>query len=142
MSKRLTQLIRMLEGLPAEKAEAILAGLRQRDPDLADQLAEHTLVFEDLRYADDKGMRALLEKTDRRDLYLALRGAGPAVLARVVDNLSTNAGAELKDALETMPPQRRRDVDRARTAMVAAGTRLRDEGKLVIERPGGGEEYV
>jgi len=132
----------MLEGLPPEKAELILAMLRKKDPELAEQLAEHTLSFDDLRYADDKGMRSVLEKIDRRDLYLALRGADKAVLERILENLSTQAGAELQDALTNMPLQRRRDVDRARTAMVSTAMQLRDEGKLMIVRPGKSDEYV
>ena len=142
MSKRLNQLLRMLEVLPPDKAEAILAGLRERDPELAAELAANTLTFDDLQYADDTGMCALLEKTDRRDLELALRAAPKPVLDRILANLSTNAGRTLVEALETMPPQRRRDVERARTAMISVGTRLRDEGQLIIERPTDGEKYV
>jgi flagellar motor switch protein FliG len=109
---------------------------------LAQQIADRTVTFDDLRFADDKGLRALLEKVDRRRLHVSLRGADDELLDRFLANLSQNAGAELTDALENAPPQRRSEVNKARTEIVKAATHLLNAGTLVLQRPGTREKYV
>jgi flagellar motor switch protein FliG len=142
MSKRLSQLARMLDGLPPDKAKALLKTLEERDPELAEKLAEGHVSFDDLRYADDRGMQTLLQKVDRRQLRLALRGADDAVHQRFIENLSRNAAAQLIDDIENMAPQRRRDIDAARDDIVRLALRLKKDGTLILQRPGSREEYV
>jgi flagellar motor switch protein FliG len=142
MLKRISQLARMLDGLPPDKAKALMKTLEERDPELAKKLAEGQFTFEDLRYADDRGMRALLQKVDRSRVRLALRGADDIVHQRFIDNLSKNAAAQLIDDIENTQPQRRSDVEAARADIMRQALQLKKDGALILQRPGSREEYV
>lgn len=133
MPDRISQIIKMLDGMTPDKQEALLAGLKQRDPQLAKRIAERHFGFDDLSRVDDGGMRALIAEVDRRVALLALRGADDAVLRRFVQNLSLNAGRQLVEDIEALGPQRRSDVELARRAVVRAAIALRDAGRLTLD---------
>lgn len=134
MPDRISHIIQMLDGLPPAKQQALIARLTARDPALARRLAERHFGFDDLQYADDRGMRALIADIDRRVVLFALRGVDDAVLQRFVQNLSMKAGQQLVEDIDAIGPQRRSDVEMARRTVVRAAIALRDAGKLSIER--------
>ncbi len=131
MPDRITQLITMLDGMTPSQQDALIARLKQRDPQLARRIAERHFGFDDLARADDGGMRALIAAVDRRVALLALRGADD-VLARFVANLSLRAGQRLVEDVAALGPQRRSDVELARRAVVRAAIALRDAGRLSL----------
>lgn len=133
MPDRISQIVKMLDGMAPAQQTALLAQLRQRDPGLAKRLAERHFGFEDLARADDRSMRTLIAKIDRRVGLLALRGADDAVLQRFVQNLSLKAGQQLVEDIDALGPQRRSDVEMARRTVVRAAIALRDEGRFALE---------
>lgn len=132
MPDRISQLITMLDGMTPSQQDALIARLKQRDPQLARRIAERHFGFDDLARADDRGMRALIADVDRRVALLALRGADDEVLARFVANLSMRAGQQLVEDVAALGPQRRSDVELARRTVVRAAIALRDAGRLSL----------
>ena len=133
MPDRISQLVKMLDGMTPRQQKALIDQLRRRDPRLAKRLAERHFGFDDLVRADDRGMRALIAAVDRRVALLALRGAEDVVVRRFVQNLSMTAGQQLVDDIEALGPQRRSDVEMARRTVVRAAIALRDAGKLNLD---------
>lgn len=133
MPDRISQIIKMLDGMTPTQQDALLAQLRQRDPQLARRIADRHFGFDALARVDDRGMRALIATVDRRVALLALRGADDGVLERFVRNLSATAGRQLVEDIEALGPQRRGDVEMARRTVARAAVRLRDEGRLSLD---------
>lgn len=142
MVDRITQLIRMLDGMGEAQQKTLLAGLARRDPALARRLRERQFAFDDLQHADDRGLQALIAKVDRRLALLALRGVDDAVLQAFVRNLSATAGRQLVEDVEAQGPKRRSDIEIARQAVVREALALRRQGKLTVQRPGVDDKLV
>jgi len=120
----------------------VLDGLEEVDPDLAEAVRALLFVFEDIMKLDDRAIQLVLKEVDGKHLAVALRGASDVVKERVVANMSQRAAQILAEEMEYMAPQRRRVVEEAQSAVVAAVRKLEDAGAIVVPRGAEEEELV
>jgi flagellar motor switch protein FliG len=112
--------------------ERILAGLDQQAPDVAENIRNLMLTFEDLCRLDNRGMQTLLKDIGRDDLLLAMKTASPSMQERILTNMSARAREIMQEDLSTMGPVRLKDVERSQATIVLAARRLAEEHKIQL----------
>jgi flagellar motor switch protein FliG len=129
-----------LAGRSTERA--ILEGLEEQDPELAEQIRRLMFVFDDIMRVNDRGVQNLLKQVEQQQLALALRTSKAELKEKFFRNMSQRAAEMLKEEMEFMGPVRVADVEAAQQAIVDIVRRLEEQGELFIEGRGGGEEMV
>ena len=114
----------------------ILSGLQKDIPHIAAELRKHILIFDDLAFADARGMQKLLKIIRIRDLATSLRGASQAVLKNIAANMSQRALADLKSEIANSGSARESEIDAARERIMAVVAELTNSKELFIHRPG------
>jgi flagellar motor switch protein FliG len=90
------------------------------------------LTFDDLIQFDDIALRAVFAAADTEVALLALTGAEPRLIARILRKLPPREAAVLRHRLEHPGPLRLRDVEQARFALAAVASRLAHEGAIEL----------
>jgi flagellar motor switch protein FliG len=121
---------------------AILTKLEEDRADLANEVRKLMFVFEDLINVDDRSIRTILKEVNNDELTLALKAASPEMLAKVFANLSERAADMIREDLEAMGPTRLADVEKAQQSILRAAKKLEAEGKIVIGKGDGGDQFV
>ncbi len=113
----------------------ILSGLQKEIPEVAARLRKQILIFDDLAFADPRGMQKLLKIIRIRDLSISLKGASQAVLKNIAANMSQRALADLRSEIATIGSARDSDVEAARERILAVMSELINGKELFINRP-------
>jgi flagellar motor switch protein FliG len=90
------------------------------------------LTFEDLLQFDDAALRAVFAAADTEVALLALTGADPRLIARILRKLPPSEATVLRHRLEHPGPLRLRDVEQAQFALAAVASRLAHEGSIEL----------
>lgn len=122
--------------------KAILQGIEDRDPGLAEDLRAKMFAFSDIVDLEDRTVQVVLRTVDAKKLALALKGAAPAVRDKVFRNMSERSAAALQEEVEVLGPVRAAQVEEARSAVVKGIRALEDAGEIIISRAGGGDDLV
>lgn len=131
----------MLNVMDKNTETAIMSRLEEKDPILAEEIRKLMFVFEDIIKIDNKGIQALLKEVPNDKLLLALKTANEEIRDKIFSNISQRAAKMLREDLESMPPTRLADVEKAQQEIVNIARRLEGEGKILIAR-GGSEDAV
>jgi flagellar motor switch protein FliG len=131
----------MLNVMDKNTETAIMSRLEEKDPILAEEIRKLMFVFEDIVKIDSKGIQTLLKEIPNDKLLLALKTATEEIREKVFGNISQRAAKMLKEDLDSMPPTRLADVEKAQQEIVNTARRLENEGKILIAR-GGSEDAV
>jgi hypothetical protein len=94
--------------------------------------AESWLAFDDLATLDDAMLRTVFAAAEPTTALLALTGAEPRLLTRVLGHLPAGQAAVLRDRLEHPGAIRLRDIDAARRELAAIASRLAREGTIEL----------
>ena len=121
---------------------AILTKLEEERSDLANEVRKLMFVFEDLINVDDRSIRTILKEVNNDELTLALKSASQAMQDKIFANLSERAAAMIREDLEAMVPTRLADVEKAQQSILRAAKKLEAEGKIVIGKGDGGDQFV
>ncbi len=135
-----TKVLDIVKKLDKSTVENMLADLQEIDPNLATQIENKLLTFDDLINLDDRSVQALLREIDTRDLVLALKATSEELKDLFLRNMSQRAREMILDDMEAMGPVRLKDVEAAQQKIVDVAKKLEEEGKIILQR--GGEENV
>lgn len=133
-------LVDILNRASPELEAAILGQLDLTNPALAEEVRRKLFVFDDIVKIDDRGVQLLLRDVDSKELATALKGAPDEVRAKVMDNLSERASANLTEEMDLLGPVRMPQVEEARDAIIATIRSLEAAGQIVLSR--GGDSFV
>ncbi len=122
-------------------SQPALERIESESQDMAVQIRNLMFVFEDLASVEDAGIREIVNRSDKRVLTIALKGASEEIRQRFFANMSKRAGELLKEEMEIMGAVRLRDVEKAQHDVVAIARKLEEEG-LITTGAGAGEPYV
>ncbi len=125
-----------------ETEKNILAGLSERNEEIANEVKALLFVFEDIIGLDDRAIQRVLKEVDGKDLALALKTAGDDLLGRIYKNMSNRASTLLKEEIELLGPTRMREVGRAQQSIVDVIRTLEESGQIVISRGNRDERFV
>jgi flagellar motor switch protein FliG len=131
----------ILQRLPKDDVEDILAELEEKEAQLAQQLRREMFNFEDLRSIQGRGMQVLIKEIGNDQLLLALKTCSDELKDKILSSVSKRAAEVILDDLSVMGPVRLSEVEQAQQEIVDTALRLEAESKLVIAGRGG-EELV
>jgi len=120
----------------------VFDNLQETDPELAEELRALLFVFEDIIKLDNRAIQAIVQRSEQSDLTLALRGASPQTHQTFFENMSDRMAETIREEMEIMPPQRRKDVEEAQTRIVAVARQLEEAGEIQIFRGSEADEVV
>jgi len=122
-------------------SQPALERIEAASQEMAVQIRNLMFVFEDLASVEDTGIREIVNRSDKRVLTIALKGASEEIRQRFFANMSKRAGELLKEEMEIMGAVRLRDVEKAQHEIVAIARKLEEEG-MITTGAGAGEPYV
>jgi flagellar motor switch protein FliG len=119
----------------------LLEEIEGQQPELALEIRNRMLTFDDLLLLDDIGIREILQRVDKKVLTLALKGTMPELQNRFYGNMSQRAVEMMKEELDFMGQVKLKDVNNAQREIIDILRDLDEQG--VVSLSGGGEnEYV
>lgn len=126
--------------LPKGTDQRVLKRLKKRDKTLGQEIEDDMFVFDDLSALDVKNLGALLRAVDSATLTLALRGAAPATVDKMLGCLSGRAADTIRDEMAESAPAKRAEVEAAQKEIAALARRMADEGDINLG--GKNNDYV
>lgn len=136
------QMAEIFNSFDRQTEARFITSLEERDREASERIKELMFTFEDLAKLDPSAIQALLQKMDKKELGLALKGANEQVKELFFSNMSARAGKLLKDDMETMGPVRLKNVDEAQARMVATAKDMAARGEIVIQKANSDEEMI
>jgi len=128
-SKAAAEILNMMGG---QVDGGVLDAIRAHDPELAQQIADQMLTFDDLIELDNRSMQTLLREVQADSLVVALKGADPALREHVFRNMSQRAAETLRDDLESKGPVKISAVEAEQREILKTARRMADEGSISL----------
>jgi flagellar motor switch protein FliG len=125
---------------PPGLEKEFLERIEKQNPELAEEIKQRMFTFDDIVKIHDRYISVILREIDREVLLKALKGASEPVKRKILGAMSERARKVLQDELETMPPVRRIDVEKAQQEILKVIRRLEQQGEIVVPR--GKEDVV
>ncbi|HZN63437.1 MAG TPA: FliG C-terminal domain-containing protein [Planctomycetota bacterium] len=117
-----------------ETSRHVLAELESDDPDLAEQLREALLSFDDLREVDDRGLVALATEIDLKTMAVALKSPAPEFTSRLIPALAPAEAALLVSTMDALGPVTLQEITVARRKISRTAQWLEARGELEVRR--------
>ena len=136
------QMAEIFNSFDRQTEARFITTLEERDRDSADRIKALMFTFEDLARLEAGAIQTLIQKMDKRELSIALKGASDTVKDVFFANMSARAGKVMKDDMQSMGPVRLKDVDEAQGRMVATAKDLAAKGDIVITKGKADEEMI
>jgi flagellar motor switch protein FliG len=129
--------------LDRDVSRKMLEEIETTNPDMALEIRNLMVTFDDLLLIDDVGIREILTRVDKKVLTLALKGTIPELQNRFFSNMSTKAVELMQEEMDYMGQVKVKDVSNAQRQVVDV---LRDlDEKGIVNLSGttdGGDAYV
>ena len=120
---------------------ALLDGLAERDPDLAEEVRSRMLTFADIVKLESRDVQQVIRGIDPAVLAIAMKGSSESVISVIRGNLSERNQEFLDEEVKTIGRVRVSQVEEARAEIVRAIRDLEAKGAITVQR-GDEEEYV
>ena len=141
-SPRVQHLATTLNQMGGGQLDSVLGRLGSRAPALLEAIRSAMFTFDDLVYADNRGLQDLLAKVDRKVLCYALRTASTEVEEKLFSQMSRRAAELLRDDMDVMGRVRRSEVEEAQRTVAEIARKMMKDGNLIVRRPGDADEWV
>ena len=128
----LEQIIRMLNKQDPKQREVFIAGLEERDPELAQAVREQLFTFIHLLKLSDKDMQSVLSNINRDRLKVALAGESKELVAKFMQSMSERAAESLREDLENRKKLRKSEVVEAQQEILAKVKLLAEQGVISL----------
>ena len=128
----------MLNFMGTTQETAVIASVRDYDPELAQKIQDEMFVFDNLLDLDDRAIQLLLREVQSESLIVALKGTSEELREKIFKNMSQRAAEMLRDDLEAKGPVRLSEVEAEQKEILKIVRRLADEGQIILG--GKGEE--
>jgi len=123
----------LYEGLDPEAQRRMLESLKSTRPDIADQLRQHTFLFEDLEKLEASALKAVLREVDLQTLVTSLRGMPAEFVTRLLEFLPEGKAEIVREELElTEGKPGGKSTQEAQKKIVLLARRLDKEGQIQI----------
>ncbi len=118
----------------------ILDALRERDPEMAEEVTNLMFVFEDILTLQDDAIQKVVKEIDSKTLALALKATSGELKEKILNNMSERAAEMLQDELQYLKNVRVKDVEDSQKQILDVVHNLEESGEIVITR--GEEEEI
>jgi flagellar motor switch protein FliG len=116
----------------ADMVTDVMASMNANDEELATQIQDKMLTFDNLAELDNKGIQKLLAACGNEILMAAIRGAGDDVKDNFLNNMSERARLLFLDDLEARGPIRLAEVEAAQKDILSTARQLADDGEITL----------
>lgn len=124
-------------------SKEIMAGIEQKDPNVAYEIKRLMFIFDDIVNIQDKDIQKILREVDRKDLALSLKIADEKLKEKIFGNMSERAADLLKEELQYMGMVKLKEVEAAQAKIIDVVKALEESGEIALNLRGGAEEvYV
>lgn len=124
----------ILESCAGAVGMQILDNLRAHDQTLAERFAPPAIDFDDLADLDDASLVEVFRAAGEELAQLALIGADPRLVNRIIRRLPVEQAAALREAIELPGVIRLSDVEEARAEMAEIARQLAAQGRIRVPR--------
>ena len=136
------QMAEIFNSFDRQTEARFITSLEENSRDDAERIKALMFTFEDLTHLETAAIQTLLQKMDKKELALALKGANDQAKEFFLSNMSVRASKLLKDDMGAMGPVRLRDVDEAQGRMVSVVKDMAARGEIIIMKNKSSEEMV
>lgn len=136
------QMAEIFNSFDRQTEARFMTNLEEMNRDDAERIKALMFTFEDLTRLEASAMQTLLQRMDKRDTALALKGASEPIKTFFFANMSARAAKLLRDDMEAMGPVRLKDVDEAQARMVATAKDLAARGEIIIMKTKSDDQMV
>jgi flagellar motor switch protein FliG len=123
--------------LDREVSRKLLEEIEGAQPELALEIRNRMLTFDDLLLLDDLGIRELLQRVDKKVLTVALKGTVAELQNRIFSNMSSRAVELMKEEMDFMGQVKIKDVTAAQREIIDLLREMDEQGVISLS---GGEE--
>ena len=124
----------ILESCAGAVGMQILDNLRAHDQTLAERFTPPAIDFDDLADLDDASLVEVFRAAGEELAQLALIGAAPRLVNRIIRRLPVEQAAALRQAIELPGVIRLSDVEEARAEMAEIARQLAAQGRIRLPR--------
>jgi len=127
-------LVKILKGSGRNSERIILDHFNREKPDLAYEIKNLMLIFEDLVLLDDTSVQKILRDIDTKILAKALKKTTPEIKEMIMKNLSERARNILSEEIEALGMIPIKEVERAQQQVVEVVRQLEEKGEVSINK--------
>ncbi len=120
----------------------ILNRLREKEPQLAEEIMSLMFLFEDIIKLPDSSVQRIVKEIDSKTLALALKATSGELKDKIFRNMSERAAEMLQDEISYLGPVRVRDVEAAQKKILDILHQLAETGEVILTRTVEDEEIV
>jgi flagellar motor switch protein FliG len=136
------QMAEIFNAFDRQTEARFMTALEDQNRDSAERIKDLMFTFEDLVRLETSAIQALIQKMDKRDLALALKGANEPTKELFFKNMSTRAAKLMKEDMDTMGPVRLKNVDESQAKIVSMAKDMAARGEIIITKNHGDEEMI
>ncbi len=136
------QMAEIFNSFDRQTEARFMTNLEEMNRDDAERIKALMFTFEDLTRLEASAIQTLLQRMDKRELALCLKGASEEIREFFFANMSARAAKLLRDDMEAMGPVRLKDVDEAQARMVATAKDLAAKGEIIIMKTKADDQMV
>ncbi|HTJ56278.1 MAG TPA: flagellar motor switch protein FliG [Devosiaceae bacterium] len=136
------QMAEIFNAFDRQTEARFINSLEDKARDDAERIKALMFTFEDLSRLDAAAIQTLLQKMDKKELALALKGANAEAKEAFFANMSARSAKLLKDDMESLGPVRLKDVDESQSKMVNMAKDMAARGEILINKNRSNEEMV
>lgn len=122
----------IINNMSSQDENAILTGLHEFDPDLAQRIRDDMFTFDNLVDLDREAIQKVLMQSGDVSWAIALKGADEELVEQIFKNMSKRAGDMLRDEIEDMAPIRMSVIETERRKVLAIIRDLADKGEISL----------
>jgi flagellar motor switch protein FliG len=128
--------------LDREVTRGMLEEIEAAQPDLALEIRNLMITFDDLMLIDDVGIREILQRVDKKILAFALKGTSLDMQNKFFSNMSSKAVEMMKEEMDYMGQVKIKDVSSAQRQVIDVVRELDEKGVVNLSGGGGDDVYV
>ncbi len=122
----------ILNKLGQKATKSTMDLIEKTDTTLANAIKELMFTFEDIDKLDAVAIRELLKVLDKNQLMVALKGAGPELKDKFMENMSQRASEAFEEEMGFLGATKVKDVEDAQRKIVDEVQKLAEKGLIQI----------
>jgi len=128
----MVRVVDILKTLDGHISKSILEHLREKDPELFEQVDSQLLLFEDFTDLSERDIQTVLKHVSSEDLVRALKGASDELREHFFSNMSQRAAEIMREDMEIMGPIKVSDVEACQRNLLEVARKLDEEGAITL----------
>ncbi len=112
------QIIEMLQHMPREERAKLLKNIKIRNPQLAEELTQHSYTFSDISLLSDQELKMIFNFVTAPIVGMALKDVERSLQRRLLSLADRNYAEEAYRVMTTSFPTEKRDSKRAQNKII------------------------